>query len=64
MQLELSSFQAETVLDSLKAYQRGWKRGIKEAEAGLRPNFSIDGAQLLIKDAEEVISQLRWQLGQ
>jgi len=64
MKIELSGYQAVTVLDSLEAYRKVWQQGIKEAEAGRRPNFSIDGARLLIQDTEEVISQLRWQLGQ
>jgi hypothetical protein len=64
MQLELIGPQASTVLDALEAYKKSWQQGIREAEAGLRPNFSVDGARLLIKGTEEVISQLRWQLGQ
>ena len=47
MQLQLDGYAIQTVMQALQESDRLWDERIAQAEAGERPNFSIEGAKMM-----------------
>ena len=63
MQLQLDGYAIQTVMQALQESDRLWDERIAEAEAGKRPNFSIEGAKMMKDDLRLAMDQIR-QSGQ
>ena len=63
MQLQLDGYAIQTVMQALQESDRLWDERIAEAEAGERPNFSIEGAKMMKDDLRLAMAQIR-QSGQ
>jgi len=56
--LNLDTHQEARLLDALNDEVRKWKVMKFEAENGIRPNASPEGAQYLVEDTQAVLSQV------
>ena len=59
MQLQLDGYAIATVMQALQESDRLWDEWIAEAEAGKRPNFSIEGAKMMKEDLRLAMTQIR-----
>lgn len=59
MQLQLDGYAIQTVMQALQESDRLWDERIAEAEAGKRPNFSIEGAKMMKDDLRLAMQQIR-----
>jgi len=59
MQLQLDGYAIATVMQALQESDRLWDERIAEAEAGKRPNFSIEGAKMMKDDLRLAMQQIR-----
>lgn len=59
MQLQLDGYAIATVMQALQESDRLWDERIAEAEAGKRPNFSIEGAKMMKEDLRLAMTQIR-----
>lgn len=56
--LNLDTNQEARLLDALNDEVRKWNNIRFEAETGIRPNASAEGAQYLVDDTKAVLSQV------
>ena len=53
--LDIEGVYEKSVLeDALREYRKVFVTGCQQAEAGKRPNWSIDGAKLIIADIDKL----------
>ena len=50
--------ESYTVREALLEHRRSWVKRIHEAENGERPNFSVEGARLIIDDIDSVLNKI------
>ena len=59
MQLQLDGYAIQTVMQALQESDCLWDKRIAEAEAGERPNSSIEGAMMMKDDLRLAMQQIR-----
>jgi hypothetical protein len=59
MNITLTPYQHQALEAAIMHSISVWRLGIHEAQEGNRPEFSIDGAVLIIQDLEEVQEKLK-----
>jgi hypothetical protein len=59
MHLTLTPYQESALEQAIMESMLLWDDRIREAEAGTRPNLSIEGARLMIDDLREIQQQIK-----
>jgi hypothetical protein len=59
MHLTLTPYQESALEQAIMESMLLWDDRIREAEAGKRPNLSIEGARLMIDDLREIQQQIK-----
>jgi hypothetical protein len=56
--ISFEGHEATIVREALLENRRLWRERIFEAESGKRPNFSVEGARLIIADIDSVLNKI------
>jgi hypothetical protein len=59
MNIQLTGYQMESVMQALQDSNTLWEARIDEAQRGDRPNLSIEGARMMQDDLRDVMAQIR-----
>ena len=59
MQLQVTGYAIEVLKQALQESDSLWEGRIAEAEAGTRPNLSIEGARMMQDDLRDLLQQIK-----
>jgi hypothetical protein len=59
--LELNFWKRKALLDALNDHKTTWRGMLRDAEEGRRPGMSVEGAQMIFADLEDLIAQVGGQ---
>lgn len=53
--LPLVGYEVQVIRDALSNYRREWINNVRDCREGLRPNMSLEGAEMILEDTERLM---------
>jgi hypothetical protein len=56
--LPLQGYEVQVIRDALSDYRREWINNVRDCREGRRPNMSLEGAEMILADCENLMRRL------